>query len=423
MKRKICSILSLMLLLCSCSQVHSNIVDSTEISEKASSEEANNSPEAASETEQVKSSYGNWEIAHNNDLFCSDIGVYEVKSIFPDSVSLMFLDYASNIETFLCPNPNCPHNDESCPAYYPYQDYYPPTLIVVNDTIYLIDYGQEGSEPPRIVKRDNATGSISPLYQFGSTQSIGGKIYTDGSHLAFCLTTTEEQGRSYDIVSLDLEAGSLEILYHFDTDDYVQLATAYDENLVILQISSVSPETCTYLSFNPNYDTTPKEMYRQDFSVESVIFSDRYKYSMKLQSNIICREDLSTGEKVQLEIPLTDSQYLDFMQETIDGYLYISRVTDNSDATKSAEQLFCDFETCDCSVVNLNNAYNNSPVTIVSKYGNTLYVINNFTTKESYITTPEGPQYITSVFNQYAAISLEDFKASIPNYQEVKLLY
>lgn len=423
MKKTLLITIFLALFLCSCSHIITDEAQSTEVTEIVETEKSNEDLEESPNDEHTSDKYANWKLAHKNDLFCSDTGIYEAKQVFPDSVSLMFLDYASNIETFLCPNPNCAHNDESCPSYYPYSDYYPPTLIVANDTIYLIDYGNGETSLPRIVKRDNTTGSFSFLFQFDANQSIGSKIYADGNYLAFCMKTSEEARSFVDIVTLDLSTGESSILYRFDTEDYIELNSAYADTLLFMQISMEKPELCTYYSFNPNSDNEPKEFYQHNTQTESVVFTDKFMYSLESHSDTVCRKDLSTEEQIQLEIPLSDNQSLDLIQDVLDEYLYVTRVTENADGTKSAEKIFCDFNHCDTNAINLKNSYNNSAITVVSQYGDTLYVINDFTIKDTYITTPQGQQYITAVFNQYAAISLDDFKSSIPNYIKIDSIY
>ena len=80
----------------------------------------------------------------------TDAGYYMGEPIFPDgSTSFTYLDYATNQRVFLCSNPNCNHQNETCTSYVP-ENQWVSSACVIQDHLYVAQNETHNNTPPHI---------------------------------------------------------------------------------------------------------------------------------------------------------------------------------------------------------------------------------------------------------------------------------
>ena len=101
----------IMVLLCvtACSQTSSSQPESVS---SANAEETSPSiPQGKGQIHQIGSEGG------AEQQTSSENGYYELVPVFPDSYNILYTDYATNRQLYLCSSPGCDHAGESCTSY------------------------------------------------------------------------------------------------------------------------------------------------------------------------------------------------------------------------------------------------------------------------------------------------------------------
>ena len=195
---------------------------------------------------------------------CTDQGMYWVES--EDGRSMIhYWDLATGQATYLCASPNCQHTDDSCTAFATSTGF-APSIGVDEEHLYLffIDYNDGQNEYPARIEVGNLDGGDRhTLYTFGSGQTMGAGVVSDGARLYLTRSTVSPEGAySNELISLDVNTGELTTLYSADEGYLFVLGTDGDELWIkeittdgIHKVSTYAPATGAW---------TPRTEYEQE---------------------------------------------------------------------------------------------------------------------------------------------------------------
>lgn len=170
----------------------------------------------------------------------TDAGYYMGEPIFPDgSTSFTYLDYATNQRVFLCSNPNCNHQNETCTSYVP-ENQWVSSACVIQDHLYVAQNETHNNTPPHIDVWDKDGSNRRQLVQFPESWQLVfdvefGHVYTDEENMYFMVNVPA--GNDYltkTLVSVNIHTGDYKVLY--EAEDYnpaVSVENAFGRKLLI----------------------------------------------------------------------------------------------------------------------------------------------------------------------------------------------
>lgn len=134
------------------------------------------------------------------------------------STNLLYLDYATGQQVYLCSQPNCSHDTDACTSYLPYSA---GGILssVVGDRLVLVFPGNlqgaagTGTVLPHIETMGLDGSDRKTTVTFGANQVISRPLVTDGKYLYTRLSTTAEDGSfTAQLVRIDPDGGEPEAL-------------------------------------------------------------------------------------------------------------------------------------------------------------------------------------------------------------------
>lgn len=185
------------------------------------------SAEPVPETELREPKKNDYRIAANPDVVtrgCStDTGFFQVLPREEGGSNLMFIDYASAQQTFVCSSPACAHNDEACPSYIKEDFGYAVFPAVYENSLLLIYNNMIGEQPSKIERMDLNGRDRRELCSFsGNLQILDGAAVGNGK-VILCAVEIDPGGENinscYCLLSVDIHTGEQNILYRVKKEE------------------------------------------------------------------------------------------------------------------------------------------------------------------------------------------------------------
>ena len=165
----------------------------------------------------------------------SDVGFYSIKSLFPNSLNITYIDYATQQELFLCNRPECLHNDDTCKSYIPLDPGtgVQPSLYLAGNTVLLIYSGASETSLPRIEAMELDGSNRHIVVEFEASQTLVPPYLFDTEFLYFSLTTQHEQplSQTTEFIRVSLKDGTVESVYQFEQNINSLIAGTYETAL------------------------------------------------------------------------------------------------------------------------------------------------------------------------------------------------
>ena len=361
-------------------------------------------------------------------------GYYEINQYFDGGSSLTYWDYANGKNIFLCPNPNCSHDTNTCPSFFSYAttSTMPGGVLVVDNRLLVIQTLATEKSTPHIDVMDSTGNLIKQIQGFQASQTLPGSFtsdyYTDGENLYFSIADVDSESATTvcKIVRVSLTDGSIDILKEFsDNTLQVNIVAASGRDLIYRKISGESVRSIQYQYFTLNADTkseTPlvlatdnmhgiefcgQFIYEYDYNeqmilVRNLLLSTLYEVHTADLENTVTAIHGNIQSKLLFPLSFTN-------QYCLVGYKYL---------TPTNEYQTCyyllDNTTGNFREFTLLKTYNESPIDILAVAENGLAV------RVDWVPTETSSPYMLA--EELAILAPEDYLLSVPNYVNTAML-
>lgn len=206
------------------------------------------------------------------------------------STNLLYLDYATGQQVYLCSQPNCSHDTDACTSYLPYSA---GGILssVVGDRLVLIFPGnlQEAAGTDTVLPHIETMGldgsDRKTTVTFGANQVISRPLVTDGKYLYTRLSTTTEDGSfTAQLVRIDPDGGEPEALCDLNQE---WLKGGAGSRLILWDADQ------TYAAYDPATGERTTLYQAEDALFTSNLFGSTLAY---LQDGVFHLLDVTTGE-------------------------------------------------------------------------------------------------------------------------------
>lgn len=270
------------------------------------------------------------------DGYSSEYGYYRMISKEDCSVNLYYIDFETGQEIYLCNRPNCPHDDDSCPSWFPFSNgvMLPipvgEKLVILHggNPTYAQTLGEDALAKVEIADIDG--GNRREVIVFSGTEQISqlprGGLARDSQNLYFVLTDTVETVRT--LYKLDTVSGTAAPVYVFGEPEE-KIVAAVDDELVIAYVPGADDLTADASALKTELfrldPETGKEtaLFRYPFTSQAAC--DGETYAVLDENGTMQTYDLRTGKLLvsnRLKEPIDFS--LSQFYGCVDGKMLVS---------------------------------------------------------------------------------------------------
>ncbi|WP_343210560.1 hypothetical protein [Anaerolentibacter hominis] len=363
--------------------------------------------------------------------------------------NILYIDYETKQEIYLCNKPECSHDNESCTSYLEATMPGSFQLICQEPYLYLI-YAQPDSfaETPQApaVYRMNLDGSEKrKIVELNSSMFLTGSYALGNGLLYAAAVTTEVQENEADgfsvtadvkqeLVELDLTQGTWRTLCSLEN---TTLEGVYEDKLIFTRMvypkdpnsfvdndagyfDNLKNSTMEILTFSPG---TAKEKVHKSFQyaeVENYAVDGSCVYYSGLTDTEINCLDLSSGTVKTCVKKLPKGSHT--FSHITDGKLLINYYTGKNETYQSAGTYLADLSSGKSKPFTLLIGQYDTPAPVLGSYNDSYFIISDFIEKEEFIAWANVTQSSLTGY-EYSLISKEDYFSSKANYTPLITLY
>ena len=357
-------------------------------------------------------------------------GYYHTGIYYGEGASICYLDYETMQDVALCASPNCAHNSDACPAFYPFEGR---TLLggvqVVGDTLLALQTVPGESTAPHIDQLGLDGSYQKCLAEFGANQQLPGDIetdyYTDGTFLYFVLNDVnpETAKRSGRVVSVSLNSGEVQTVYQSPEEvTQLKIFTAFDRSLVLYEVQGASISQLVERIFVRNIDTGEEQEidWRSD-DTTATMANGRYLWTIDETAQTLIWSDMSANDTRQYSLAELCSQVRQQYGDFFDIYVAPLSFTDEAcfaefsvpDENGNRHPIFYTFQLADGTFTpfTLSMTFNQTTVPVFAQTPRGLLVQKDWLQ----VTSGGSEHYLP----QWALISPENYLHSVPEWMGV----
>lgn len=355
---------------------------------------------------------------------CGSQGAYVLQQFYSDAMNLLYLDYASQQEIFVCSRPECSHSDESCTSYVPFSGNFDhPMIVCMNDALYFLQSAATETTVPYLEQCSADGSERTRLFELESSQRVASNLYWNSESLYFVVNTTLSDGTSETrLMEYDFASQKLKPIYTFGREGYL-LTGVYGPRIAVTKFPELGDveEYKTYL-VDPKGD------------IDSVLQKDPFFTTNngskrgEVGNQIISFSDFEAGtvtwyaypDSEGNTIPIDASQF----DSEIDGYFLSFPAKDVCQlvvSTKESDTTYhFDLDTGLCRPFTLTRTseYTSGPIVVMAEVGSDMLVYTG-DTQSDLGGKLSGSNMVngTPILSTYALISKEAYRNSEPDYR------
>lgn len=381
-------------------------------------------PASSGELRLVSSAYG----AITNSGVATDAGYYSAESLQTGTVTVVYTDYTSRSRTYLCADPNCAHNSDSCTALFPATGTAALFASADGQTLYLAATNMADGDCAGILYAFAPDGSNRrEVYRLSGQQVAFGSVAESDSalYLEVQAMDPDSYAVSWEILVLDPSSGEARTLFTTDQPGD-RLTSAFGNCLVF---DSLSDADRSYYTVDASTGEKSEPLYTYDYTAQVRVeqAKDSFVYSLQPGEGDRCdlfRVSLETGEEEKLaaDISIYD---LDSTRFTglFDGHAEIE-TSDTRDMENIQPLKYS---------VNLSTGEVRQNTLSYQRYENTTFVLilaetaSDFLVRSGEVSRPVTVVDESGIATQvessaptYSLIAKSDYWNNNPAYQEIK---
>lgn len=341
-------------------------------------------------------------------------GFYRVEPVFPNSVSILYTDLQLQTQIYLCADPNCLHNSESCTSYIPNGGLFPPILAQANGRLYLMfNAGEE--QKPYMMSMDYNGEDRKTLCEFSSNQTVDAMLCADENDLYCVVRTATEESDTVTLCSIGLDDGVIHELQNLASEERsYTLLSCIDGDLIFS--TNVDGEKRGYCTYNVASGRWGKIVFTYS-SADGGMISGHMAYTYDADAEILYFYNFETDQESEMPLVLESDQRPLGMRGLYDGKFLFTAVREDGSGTFPIEAYIVDTRARTCTPMTLNRSGKDGPVSPVRISGDWIYTVIGYESESVSVANPDGTSSMeTQYLAQYALIRKEDYEASNPNY-------
>lgn len=363
-------------------------------------------------------------------------GLYELVSIFPDSCNILYTDYATDQQVYLCNSPGCDHAGDYCTSYVDTSSGNIPGLIFSDQRLYLISpESVNAAFLPQIEVMDANGANRKTLAKFEASQMIDSGWYlADENALYFLLGEVQSDGRyTQTLCSMEKANGTIHVLSGLEQGGWIMDGQGSSIYLKIIEEGD-APDRDLFDTEEAFWDAvqegTIHKIWKMDVSDPNTLtVADQWTqnersggmrsgkmYYYDFSQNCFVEKDYKTGASTTVSNTTGTSFERIYVQTVIDGKLVFTGVTTRESDDGYISSFYVDFANNTAAEIGIMYAHRNRPVAICASCEDKIYAYYD-TVDENIPFELDGNIEITSISKQQLGyISKQDFWSGVASF-------
>lgn len=244
------------------------------------------------------------------DIAISPEGIYTLQSIYPSSESILFTDFQTKQQVFMCSAPNCTHDTEACSSYLQLKDgEYGHTIFFHNGALYLVQTASETDTPPHITRIKGDCNEEKSVCILNSGENFLGSVFGYGEEILAEIIRVEDSGnQTRQLEKIDCETGKRQTVVVYPNNAYYGAMRAVGNNIAYIKIDGYG---CQYFWLNPAQSGTSLSDCANNHPISNLYDGENIGYT--IQGDYLCgynygdgtlsAKNLLTAQSFTLDIP------------------------------------------------------------------------------------------------------------------------
>lgn len=360
--------------------------------------------------------------AGNGMYVTTEAGIYEVQNVFAGSANLMYTDLQTGERIFLCAQPSCAHNSESCPSYLATPGaMFPPQLLRAGNQLLVFYTESTAQSGPALYSMALDGSQKTKVLELGANQTVMGGFVTDGTQLYFDILEVDAQGHDrLLLLCADLAKNECRTVCELGSDGaQYQLMGCAGTNLVL---QSVGAGRLQYYLADPAAPAFETPAFTDPSPSGSSMTADGYLFVLDEGAHTVTRTDFVTGGSVTAAYPHQIGFSRPSMRYLYDGKVLVEGVGPVTDGQYEVAAYWVDPAQNTAREMTLRTPYNGNPVYVLADLGERVYVSTDYKMYTPKASAQDGTQAeFDVVLNVYALMTKQDYEASnAAGYQLVR---
>lgn len=355
-------------------------------------------------------------------IAATEAGIYEVQNVFADSANLMYTDLQTGERIFLCAQPNCTHNTESCPSYLATPGaMFPPMLLRAGNRL-LVFYTESTAQSGPVLYSMALDGSGKmKVLELAASQTVLGCFVTDGTQLYFDVLEVDAQGKDrFLLLCADLAQNECRTVCEPGGDgaQYQLMGCAGDK----LVLQSAGGGRLQYYLADPAAPAFDTPVFTDPDPSGSSMVADGCLFVLDQEGHTVTKTDLATGESVTAAYPHQTGFSAPSMRYLYDGKVLVEEAGPLTDGQYETAAYWVDPAQNTAREMTLRTPYNGNPVYVLADVGERVYVSTDYRMYTPQASAQDGTLAGFDVaLNVYALMTKQDYEASnAAGYQLVR---
>lgn len=360
--------------------------------------------------------YGDFQQVSEPGYAKTDAGLYEISSIFPNSASIIYTDFATEQTIYLCNQPGCKHDTDACTSYIALQDDWPPSVAVTDNNLLLIRGAATEAANPYIEIRNLDGSDNRKLCEFPANQSFDIYKVSDNNYLFMTIREIDETGNAhYYLSEVNLSSGEIKQIMDATTESgYYQLVGSY-KNHLILQENNFDTNIARQILVNPENPSFDQEIGTYELSGGYIFIMNNVFVRFDSKTDEVSTTNLDTGEDKTIQLESVDNQLSSQVFPAFDNYIFYNRNVPDADGNPIESRYLVDLSTGVMHPLSLKTTFKDYFWDVVGVYKDQLCVIYDFKEIPLVIENEQGDmETVESYVNMYGFISKADYIANTP---------
>lgn len=363
----------------------------------------------------------------------TDAGYYNLDIVFDNQANITYIDYAAQREIFLCEQPSCSHQTESCRSRIALDGTLAiPALFAVGDHLIFVQTGASETNPPNIMIANLDGSGRRQLAVFPENEVLSSALYTDESFLYLTADANEPETAesTKKILRVALDDGAVDELYSYPKNELTPyIAGAFGSKLVMASVQTEPGGAMfsEYRSFDVQTGAMESEaLARFDIQEAGSFLDGESIYAIDYAGKTISMTNLVTGAVDETEYSAVYRE-LKSPAETgraavfpVDGEWLRIEIPAENPAQEGFYEMLLNVQSGEVRPFTLLKEYNQDVVTLLGRYGESYLVCRDWIVSGG--ADSQGMPRMEFA-PQYAFIRAEDFIHSnaqyVPVYSDV----
>lgn len=360
--------------------------------------------------------------AGNGVYVTTEAGIYEAQNVFADSANLMYTDLQTGERIFLCAQPNCAHNTESCPSYLATPGaMFPPMLLRAGDRLLVFYTESTAQSGPTLYSMALDGSEKAKVLELTANQTVMGGFVTDGTQLYFDVREVDPQGQArYLLLCADLAQNECRTVCELggDSAQYRLMGCAGAK----LVFQGVADGRLQYYLADPAAPAFDTPVFTDPDPSGSSMAADGCLFALDAEAHTVSRTDLVTGESATAAYPHQTGYDRPSMRYLYDGKVLVEEISSPAEGQYETAAYWVDPAQNASREMTLRTPYNGNPVYVLADLGERVYVSTDYKMYTPKASAQDGTQAeFDVVLNVYALMTKQDYEASnAAGYQLVR---